>query len=63
VSEKTTITPEEAAERLREIKANDSGDEEVDHINADGILIALLRHYGCPDDVIAAYEAIDKWYA
>ena len=37
-------------------------DLEADHIEADVILCDLLTSLGC-DDVVVAYEKIDKWYA
>lgn len=55
------VTPEEAELLLEKIRGN--GDTEEAHIDADATLCALLRFYGCPESVISAYHAIDKWFA
>lgn len=39
-----------------------TGDFEMDHINADDILIDLLRQLGFTE-TIKAYERVTKWYA
>jgi len=61
------MTPEEALEALREIvswqrmESRDT-DWETDHVKADEVLTALLRHLGHAD-VADAFDAIGKWYA
>lgn len=56
------LTPEEALTELQRIQ-RESGDCEAAHGCADQILIELLRFYGCPEEVIQAWEQIEKWYA
>ena len=41
---------------------SEDGDAEVPHILADDVLCDLLRGLGY-QDVIDAYEAVNKWYA
>lgn len=54
------MTREEAMTKLKLEQA--SGDIEVAHCNADGVLCELLKSLGY-DDVVAEWEKIDKWYA
>lgn len=56
------LTPEEALAKLQRIK-RDAGDIEFDHSRADQVLIELLRFYGCPEEILTAWEDIEKWYA
>lgn len=51
------MTKADALEQLRALKS--SGDAESAHIAADDILIKLIGD----EDIEAAYEAIEKWYA
>jgi hypothetical protein len=53
------MTKEQALERLA---ALDGFDKEHDHVEADFILCDLLVSLGF-EDVVEAFEAIDKWYA
>lgn len=39
-----------------------SGDTEAAHRNADKVLCALLKTMGF-DDVVEAWEKVEKWYA
>lgn len=55
------LTPEEALILLEAQISN--GDIEMAHVEADAILIALLRFYNCPKDIIEIYEKLPKWYA
>lgn len=54
------MTKEQALDALHHLK--DNRDIESGHIEADGILCALLRHLG-HDDVSSAFERLEKWYA
>lgn len=38
-------------------------DTESAHGQADEVLLEILRHEGGYDQIIEAYEAINKWYA
>ncbi len=40
-----------------------SDDTEMAHHSADMILLEILREEGGYDEIIEAYENIDKWYA
>ena len=51
---------EEALAKLEEIAKNT--DTEHAHVEADRVLMELLNDLGY-DDVVAAYDAIDKWFA
>lgn len=50
----------EALKRLEELRY--STDTESAHSTADAILCELLELLGY-EDIVMAYEAIDKWYA
>ena len=53
----------EAIKNLAEYQQDsEDGDAEVPHILADDVLCELLRGLGY-QDVIDAYEAVNKWYA
>lgn len=54
------MTPEEALVALQPLA--DVGDAEIAHVQADDILCALLRFLGY-DDVVEAWQKVDKWYA
>ena len=54
------MTREEAIKRLMALV--ESGDVEASHIEADDILCALLRSLGY-EDVVAAWDDVEKWYA
>jgi len=59
------MTPEEAFADLCAIVRRqrfDNSDKENDHLQADEVLTALLRHLGY-SDVADAFDAIGKWYA
>lgn len=47
------------AELLEKLRACNTGDEEVDHANADDALLEFIND----PEVTVAFEAIDKWYA
>ena len=53
------MTREEALEKLR---ACHYGDEEVDHVRADGVLCDLLASLGY-GDVVEEFDSVDKWYS
>ena len=55
--------PEPFAEELEALRklANDT-DIEVAHIKADDILCRILLDLGY-DEIVEAYDAVDKWYA
>jgi hypothetical protein len=53
------MTKEQALEQLRDLE---TADTELAHSEADKILCELLRSFGC-DDVVEAFDALDKWYA
>jgi hypothetical protein len=55
-------TRAEALAKLKAIKARNRGDLELDHVDADAVLIDIIRYLGW-DDVAEAYDDIDKWYA
>lgn len=62
-----TKKEKERAQALREVALSDLeecnyGDPESGHVRADEALCALLRGLGF-DDVVDAYEAVEKWYA
>ena len=52
--------PDEALKRMVCLK--DHSDTEIAHVMADGILCDFLRGLGY-DDLVDAYEAVDKWFA
>ena len=39
-----------------------SGDTEIDHMKADGIVAELLRELGYTE-VVLAWQRVEKWYA
>ena len=47
--------------KLIKIKDNEY-DTELDHINADSLLMELLEGLGFKD-IVKEYDEIDKWYA
>ena len=51
------MSKERLLEILREAAA--SGDTELAHVNADDALLDYIND----DEIRAAYEAVDKWYA
>jgi hypothetical protein len=55
------MTIEVAIEQLRAL--SDPYDEEEAHIEADRILLSLLMGYPKGPEIVAAFEAIPKWYA
>jgi hypothetical protein len=55
-----TMTPDEALTALRPLQS--VTDLEVAHGQADEILCALLRHLG-HNEIVEAWERVDKWYA
>lgn len=52
------MTRDEALARLKEILA-ENGDVEMAHIEADGVLLALINDA----EISEAFNVIDKWYA
>jgi hypothetical protein len=54
------MTKDEAIAQLKIEQSSD--DTEGAHVNADNILCRFLTELGFPD-VVAAYEAVGKWYA
>jgi hypothetical protein len=50
------MTKEELLEKLRSFN---TGDSEVDHINADDALLEFIND----PEVTVAFEAIEKWWA
>ena len=57
------MTPAEFSEEMRKIyPTRETGDREVSHINADDLLVKVLRGlgYGEGCDI---YEAAHKWHA
>ena len=54
------MTPEEAIVKLRD--AQDNGDMEIAHADADDILCSLLKSLGYTE-VVEEYEKVDKWFA
>ncbi len=59
------MTREEALSRLQEISDQTNRDEPNiagAHRDADGVLVDLLKSLGY-EDVVEAWDAIDKWYA
>ena len=55
-----SVTPETAVDILTRIDA--VFDIEMAHIHADAVLCTLLRNLGY-DDIVDAYESIDKLYS
>lgn len=55
-----SATPETAVDILTRI--NGVFDTEMAHIHADNVLCALLRNLGY-NDIVNAYERINKWYS
>ena len=53
---------EEAIKQLNELSSDYSGDTEADHSTADNILCELLSSLGY-QDVVDAWEKVNKWYA
>ena len=51
---------EEAIEKLKQ--AQESGDIEIAHVDADDILCELLIGLGY-SDVVNEYNEVEKWYA
>ena len=54
------ITAEQALERLKAL--HDSTDPEAAHSEADSVLCELLGALG-HNDVVKAWEAVEKWFA
>jgi len=50
------------AELVEEIKQCSESDQEMGHIEADGILCDLLKELGY-SEVVDAYNELHKWYA
>ena len=55
------MTPEEFAVRMREI-ANNTGDKEAAHCDADDLLCEMLNELGYGEGV-RYFQAMEKWYA
>lgn len=56
------MTSQEAIAKLRECQAIAEDDREIAHNTADKVLCELLKTLGY-GDVVAEWEAFDKWYA
>jgi len=56
------MTKKQAELTLIAIKKNFSGDPEIAHLEADKVLLELLKSLGCIE-VCNAFNDIDKWYA
>lgn len=54
-----TMTRDEALHQLRAICERPQVDQEVDHSDADAILLDLIGDA----EITAAWEAVDKWFA
>lgn len=54
------MTPEEAIAEMKE--AQNSGDKEAAHMQADDILCRFLQHLG-HEDLVAEYTKVEKWLA
>ena len=54
------MTKKQAIKELKEAQQN--GDIEVAHCDADNVLCEFLKKLG-HWDVVAEYEKVDKWYA
>lgn len=65
VSELASMTPAAAHAALRELRSEQENDGArnlgEDHRKADAILCRLLLHFG-HSEIVAEWEAIDKWY-
>lgn len=61
MNKETTLTPEEARERLDSLTGEDK-DFEIAHHEADKILCAVLRHFG-QHELVRIYGEVGKWYA
>lgn len=49
-------------EVLMALKQCHTGDEQIDHSNADRIIMGFLAELGYAD-IVMEWESIDKWYA
>lgn len=49
--------------QLQDIAARNGEDPEMDHIEADEILLEILSYEGGYADIIKLYNSIKKWYA
>lgn len=54
------MSREEAINKLKILQ--EMGDKEIAHCNADDVICELLKSLGY-EDVVKAYDVIDKWYA
>jgi hypothetical protein len=54
------MTPDEALAALRELR--DCGDTEAAHIDADKVLLKLLRHLG-HGKIADAFDKVPRWYS
>ena len=53
----------DAGEYIKLLKeCQGTGDTEMDHSNADGIICSLLEELGYKD-VVEEYDKVDKWFA
>lgn len=57
------MTPNEAREALQVCLARDCSNAEDTHYAADAVLLRLLRGYGCPEDILDKFVALEKWYS
>ena len=52
----------EALDEMHAIAARDDGDFETNHLDADEVLVALLRSLGF-NALADVWESVEKWYA
>ena len=57
------LTEEKKKEYLKKMEECSSLDTECGHIEADDLLIDILKDIGGFDNIISAYENVDKWFA
>lgn len=60
--EEEPITPEMFADKMRGIANRYYGDEEMGHIQADGLMIVLLEQLGYKEGA-EIFENMAKWYS
>ena len=60
--EEEPITPEMFAEKMRGIANRYYGDEEMGHIQADGLMIVLLEQLGYKEGT-EIFDNMAKWYS
>jgi hypothetical protein len=58
----TTFTEQMRAIRDRQRDDSRRPDQETDHVDADDLMVAMLRHHGY-DEAMDVFEQLDIWYA